>query len=499
MTYSIIHVAIAFGIGTVLGGHLPFGLPLGSFCGIVVGIVLLSLLLGRRNRGFLRGFLIAVALFGALRAKTVQIPLDSLYPRVVQLREVTGTVVSYPDPGEAYTAFDLVPDCLPAKIRVFCFWEGGSRKEILYGDRLRLNGSVRIPERYPDFDYRAYLARRGIVATMAVGTTGSIRCIGTGGIPLLRCGDRIRQTLLERLEQILSPREAGLAQSLLLGERAALEEEIEEAFHRTGLMHLLAVSGLHLGVLLAVFWFFLRRVGLRPLVTYPIVGIVVLFALWSIGPRVSLVRAALLFAFIGLGSVLADLGILLRRWVRPDHGLAAAALVILALDPTALWDVGFQLSFGATAAIVIVFQSSFWRRIARDASAQRGSLFAGLLRYALTLVAAAAAAQAGTAPFIAYHFGEIYPIAFLSNLVAVPIATIVLWSGLITLLFVWTPLVYPVGLLFTWTLRSLAGVVEGIAHLPFAVLWSPPWMGVWVGGIVIYLFAAVFYGRGQSS
>jgi len=499
MCASLIGVTIAFAAGIILGSHFRSGFSPVVLYGMAVGVFLVSLLIVRWRRGFLSGLLIVIALLGVLRYQTAQPSMELLYRRAGQLREVTGTVVSYPDLGKGYTAFVLAPDHIPAKIRVTCFWEEGERAKILHGDRLQLVGKGEVPKRFADFDYRTYLARQGIFATMAVNGEGQIEHIGAGGNPVFRYGDAIRQKLLARLDRALPLLEAGLAHGLLFGERAALSEDVEEAFRRTGLMHLLAVSGLHLGIFLAGLWFVLRLCGLRPVITYPLVGVAVLLVLWVVGPRVSLVRAALLFAFLGLGSVLADIGIILRRWVSPYQGLAAAALVILAMRPTALFDAGFQLSFGATAAIIATFDPTFGVQVWVQEFAERVPLPAWSVSYPLALLVVSLSAQAGTAPFLAYHFGEIHPLLVVANLIVIPLATCALWCGLIAVLFLPTPLFLPMAAFFGWVLKSLIWVVTKLAAFPFAVLGVPSWIGVWLGGLVLFLFGVGLYSRGESS
>ena len=491
MNYSIIHVALAYAAGTVLGAKIPISPPLENLYVTAAIVAGLSVLLGRRYRVLLRGLLVAIALLGFLRAQSVKLPEAFLYRRAPYLKELTGTIASYPELAEGYTAFELAPDHLPGKIRVTCFWNDTESTRLFYGDRLFLTGKTQIPERFADFDYRAYLAQCGVFATLAVDGEKGVERMGSGGHSLMRWGDRLRQHLIAQLYHTLSPEEAGLISSLLFGERAALEPTLEGVFQRTGLMHLLAVSGLHLGVFLAGFWMLLRWSGLRPALVYPLIGLFVLCALWVVGPRVSLVRAALLFAFLGFGSVLADLGVIFRRWVQPLHGLAAAALVILVVRPGATFDVGFQLSFAATAGILIVLHRSFsgWNWMS---GWTRGGVRRRILRYPLTLLIVSAAAQMGALPFILYHFAVFHPYILFANLVAVPLVTGVLWMALLVLIFFCTPCTGFMVTLLQYALRLLIDFVEWLGAMPGCQLDAPPWMGIWVGGMVGYGVAAVF-------
>jgi len=498
MRYSLIGVGLSFAAGIAVSLLLP-AIPPYFLCAAAAGAAIAALLLSRWRRGLLAGLLVSIALLGAMREQGTRLSFDLLYQRIPILHEVTGTVVSYPRLGDGYVTFVLAPDNIPGRIRVTWFHGEKGYDKIVYGDRLRLSGICRVPPRFPDFDYRTHLARRGIFATMSVGKDGAVKLPGIGKSRWIRAGDLLRQRLMAKLERILPEEEAGLACGLLFGDRTGLSDSLAEAFRRTGLMHVLAVSGLHLGIFLAGLWFFLRAWGLRPAFTYPLVGAAVLFALWVVGPRVSLTRAALLFAFLGLGSVLADLGLILRRWVNPFQSLAAAGIVILALRPSALVEVGFQLSFGATAAILAVFDPGFrvteWvdRRVCR---AMRGRW---PLRYGLLLLVTSGAAQAGTAPFLAYHFGMFYPVSLIGNLIIIPLATLGLWSGLAALLLPPAPLFKPLGTLFSAVLHAVIVVVKWFGGLPFSALDVPDWMGVWIGGIVVYLFLLAVYSRERSS
>lgn len=441
----------------------------------------------------LLGLMISIALLGAIRYQSLPVISASLYRQANSLHQVTGTVVSYPEARSDHTTFVLAPDHLRAKVFVTLFWKEGTPPQLLYGDHIQVTGSGKAPENFDDFDYRAYLARQGIFATMAVDSGNDVQRLGVAGASIMRRGDRIRQRLLARIDALLPREEAGLAHGLLFGEKGMLSTQIEDAFRRAGLMHLLAVSGLHLGIFLAALWFLLRLFGLRPRITYPLVGIAVLFILWIIGPRVSLVRAALLFAFLALGSVLADWGLILRRWISSYAGLAAAALVLLAIRPTALWSVGFQLSFSATAAILFLFDPRFnvQRRI--TALAKRTPLPTALVSYPLLLIAVSAAAQAGTAPFLAYHFHALYPYAIIASLVAIPLATLALWSGGILLIVSSTPLVLWAAAGLHLVLHSLIVCVSAISSLPGSLLSVPEWIGIWIGGLVAYLFMLAIY------
>jgi competence protein ComEC len=498
MQYALVWTAIGFGAGIMAGEWIGNGLPLWTWCAGAGAALTFSMAMRRWPMVRRAALLAAIASLGILRAACVQPFPNWLHLRTPSLQEVEGTVVSYPSIGASYITFTLQPDVLPGRLRITWFHDAPPVGAVHYGDRVRLSGSAEIPEPFDGFDYPNYLARQGIFATMAIDEDG-LESIGQRSGTVFGWGDQLRQTILERLDRWLPSDESAMARSLLFGDRAALPDRIEQAFSRTGLMHLLAVSGLHLGIFLGGAWWILRRLGVRPRFAYPAVGLLVLVALWIVGPRISLVRASLLFAFLASGSVLADLGLILRRSIRSLNGLAAAAVAILAMRPGALHDAGFQLTFAATASIVIAFSEPFdWHRKILG-YAERFERFRWFAGGGLTLVAVAAAAQAGAAPIIAWHFEAIHPLALAANLLVVPLAGLALWCGFGAILLSGTSLLPYAIAPFSLVLGGLKTIVIGLSRIPLSQLEVPQWIGVWLGALVVFVFSASAYSRGASS
>ena len=495
MRPSLIVLACVFAAGVLFERLSPAVPSAVTLVLLAAGATLVSLLLIRFRRGCFVGVSCAVVLLGMLRAGSAERSYAELYRRAPLLREMTGVVVSYPNSEPGRTDFTFAPDALPARVRVTVFWNEEEPKGVVYGDRLRLCGSVKVPPQFPNFDYRTYLAERGVFAVMSVSGSAGFERLGTSGSSLLRAGNVLRDRLLRRLDHALSSDAAALARGLLLGETTGLSDEISDAFRRTGLSHVLAISGMNLAILLAGVWFILRALGLRPVIAYPLVGAGVLGILWLVGLPVSLVRAAIMFGFLALGSVLADLGFILRRSIRLNHGLAAAALAILVARPDALFDVGFQLSFGATAAIVA--WTVFFPAGARPATghAPWRRLKQRIVTYAADLIAVSLAAQAGTAPLLAWQFGMLYPLGLLANLIVVPLATLALWVGVIAVFVSATPVFFPAAAAFESLLATMMWAVQGLARLPLTAVAVGRPFGVWLAGVSLYAFATLYVVR----
>ena len=491
MTHTMIWIGLSFGVGIALGESAARGIGAPIWLAAAGGCFVIALL-ARRRRVMRAAALVAVGLLGVVRVVSINPFPEWMALRVPELHELTGIVASTPEIGADRIGFVLAPDGLPGRLDATWYEPPETIGVVHRGDRVTVAGTARVPEAFDGFDYPRYLARRGIFATMALEGEDGLR-IEASARTLVGTGDRLRQTVIGALSEHLSPGLLGMAQSLLFGDRSSLSPDLEEAFSRTGLMHLLAVSGLHLGIFLAGIWWGLRALGLRPRITYPLVGVLVLCVLWIVGPRVSLVRAALLFAFLGLGSVLADLGFILRRWVNPLNALAAASIAILAMHPGALFEAGFQLTIAATASILIAFaaESGWATRLLANAEGKRGW---GRLRGTVSrLFLVAVAAQAGATPIIAWHFGAIHPVAVLANGIVVPLAGLALWGGLVGSMLLamgaggWA--IVPFG----WLLLALRSIVVGLARVPLSAVLVPRWMALWTGAMVAFAVTTAAY------
>ena len=296
--------------------------------------------------------------------------------------------------------------------------------EIEYGDSLHLRVRLRRPEpaRNPGgFDYRSHLERKGIYGTAKVRDPGQIVEIRPGRRNGLwkQVILPVRRTVRRSVDKNLSGAPAGLLKGLLLGEKRSVPEEVREAFARSGVNHVLAVSGLHVGLVAASIFFGLRCLGLGQRWTGVMtVAGVLMYALVT-GLRPSVLRASIMGSLVVLGA-LSD---------RDGDGLntlGVAGLGLLAYRPQELFDVGFQLSFAATAAILALCPAiQEWVPQGRQVWKKWISM----------PVAVSLAAQAGTAPFVATYFGHLSPISILGNLVVVPLVGAAVSLGLLSAIF----------------------------------------------------------------
>ena len=303
---------------------------------------------------------------------------------------------------------------------------------VTQGDRLRLVGDLRPPPapRNPsDFDYGAYLRRRGLYATLTLYDGADVAVTGSAAGPVTWVVRRARAYVEAHLARHVPDADArAVLRALLLGDRSQVTDATRAAFADTGLMHLLAVSGLHVVLVGFVLYGLLRpllvRLGLgwRPAeVTRAALTVVVLgfYALLT-GGSASVVRAVVMAALLIGGHVL-------QRSAHALNTLGVAALVLLAARPTMLLDAGFQLSFAAVAAIVTLNPVLHHVVPARWTAHAAGA-------WVVQMTTVSLAATLGTAPVLLAHFGQVAFAGLALNLVAIPATGLALAGALLTTL-----------------------------------------------------------------
>lgn len=251
--------------------------------------------------------------------------------------------------------------------------------------------------------------------------------------------------------------ELGIAEALLIGYTNDLDKDLVQAYSNTGVVHIIAISGMHLGLIYGMLlWLFAKTPVIRQSKTTQAIFIVSCLWLFSLltGGAASVIRSAVMFTFITAGKML------LKKETSIYSSLAASALVMLVINPYYLWDVGFQLSYLAVVGIV-VFQKPIYNCIYIK------NAFIDKIWKAAALTSAA---QILTFPICIYYFHQ-FPVLFLfTNLVAVPLSTIILYAAILLVGFSWIPMagVY-LGKITGWLLWLMNKIILWVNELPFAV------------------------------
>lgn len=307
-----------------------------------------------------------------------------------------------------------------------------------------------------NFDYSTYMLTRGynyyaFAKTCLKTETRYRRFTGQSLI--------IRSKLLAVIEKNIGQEENfALVSALVLGQKQMLGPEIKEEFSRAGIMHILAVSGLHVGIVSILIMTLLKVLRIRSRRMQITILLVVLWSyaiLTGLGP--SVVRAALMFSFLHTGK-------LIKRSANSINSLLASAFLMLVINPLYLFDAGFLLSYSAVFYILAYYKDLYNLFNISNPVLER--------IWALTVVSILA--QLGTFPFIIFFFGRIPVLSLVSSLYAIPLAFIIITTAILLLLTSPIPvlplLIGKILFLETKILISLAGAVSS---LPFSVFETP--------------------------
>jgi len=465
-------LTLAFTCGLALGSLVPY-FPLSIAFGLV-GAVLGSAVLHAHGR-FTAGM--STAHYGCL--------LSGILYWFVSVEAFTGPAIveNKPETFETHTGriiapVQLAPDRMSMVIRcdpipgkagsplvVHLTWRAHDRA-LFEGDRIRLRARLRAPSGSSNpggFDYAAYLERQGIDAVATVTGVEAIEFLESGGDSphwaLWNQFDRWRASIRRSALESLTQPALGLFLGVIIGERGYLEPEVRDQFMVTGTVHLLSISGSHLGLVAMITFVAVRR------------GLLLLPASWLLAlsrritptkvAAVSTVAPVTAYACLAgaevatVRSLLMVLVALMAKWLgyerRMFHALSAAALIIVAHDPQVIYDISFQLSFLSVSAV------AWWLAKIKDAgnpNAPPPSKRVLIGQWISDAVLMSAVVTVVTIPLVALYFNQFPWLGLMTNLAAVP-----LMGGILV----------PMGLAaVVWQ-----GVFGG-GHLPFAgaIQWS---------------------------
>jgi len=323
-----------------------------------------------------------------------------------------------------------------------------TEKDHQYGDRLLVGGAIRKPGLPNDasrlrslrslrsknnnvraksrtFNYREYLEKQNIFALINTKESNvALLAHDYKSNPILKYTYFLREKLKTLIIDNMPLKSGAFMRAILLGDRSELPKHIQKAFKNSGTMHILAISGLHIG-LIAFFILYLFRL-IRINRTFAYVSAILFLIFFSILTlsRPSVVRAVVMACVFLVGT-------LLGRRVDMYNSLGAAALFILIKNPKDLFSVGFQLSFIAVLSILYLVPK-LTRLIRKDTNFY-------LRKFVYAPAAVSISAWVGTFPLILYYFNIITPVSIISNLFIIPLLSLLLMGGLSFILLGWMP------------------------------------------------------------
>ncbi len=325
----------------------------------------------------------------------------------------------------------------------------------VYGSRLKAYGVMEMPKglRNPGgFDYQSYLAGKGISGIMSV--KGMYLDGSNRGYFPVKLGLNIKKRIAGIFGECLPEQQAGLMSGMLIGYIEGLGEEVNDAFRSAGLSHIMAVSGANLVFLIAPLLFILKLLGIgRNHANIICIISIALFTLIT-GFEASVLRAAVMVSLLLVGGII-------KREADIITSIAAAASILVAINPYNLLNVGFQLTFAATLSLVLFTPKigAFFKRLKIPSSLAE-------------LLAATTAAQLGVIPVSVVHFNSISVISLLSNVIVVPLTGLITVLGMITAItgMIFMPAAKLISYLNCALLSFVLYVTKVFAGLSFATI-----------------------------
>ena len=348
---------------------------------------------------------------------------------------------------------------------------------IVVGNQLQ---TIPAPKNPGEFDYRRYLQRQQIFHQLFLSKSPYL-VRSKKGWTFNSFINRLNNVVISCLgKHLKGAEEKGIAEALLIGYKQNLDPVLTKAYTNTGVVHIIAISGLHLGLIyMLLVWLvdllpFLKNVNwFRTLV---IITSLWIFSLMT-GCSASVLRSAVMFTFIAIGK-------LLGRDSSMINSLVASAMILLCYDPFLLWDVGFQLSYLAIIGIATLQQPIY-------------QIFPSLPFYVdkiWNMASITIAAQLFTFPICLYYFQQFPNYFLLSNLIAVPLSTLILFEEIFLLLVSgWDILANIAGIVVEYSIHGLNLFIQFINDLPFALTDNIP-VDFWiVASLYIVLTALVYF------
>lgn len=438
--YPIIKITILFTLGILFQSRLNLNviyylIPIIIFSSLIILTTIpIKPLIAKRLRKIL--FLIIIPLTGAfyysLSIQIVSYPFElpkirnaKIIAQVNHIELITNNKLTL----EIYA--DEIDDSISMDKKnnkfILNIWEDslltvdGIYEHIKIGNTISFIGTISKAkdERNPgEFNYEKYLNEQGIAGVINCYKPEKFEIIDSINFSFRNIVFSIRKKIDESIKKNHSKTSAALLKGILLADRKDLDYDIRSTFVNSGVIHVLAVSGLHVGFIIGIFFLLFGRFNIRLKYILTIIGIVIFLVIT--GGHSSVFRAstmAIVFLFAKLSA----------RSTNGFNSISIAALLLLLIDPNELFNPGFQLSFSAVLSILIIYPI-FSEKIYKLKINKLSKNF-------LLFISVSIAAQLGTLPFTLIYFHKLSIISIFANLIVIPIIGVIVALGIATLVF----------------------------------------------------------------
>lgn len=444
---------------------------------LILGILLISFFWKYKKVVFL-GFCILFLVAGIWRHHVIELGVINnefnKYNDSEQDANLEGIVVQEPDVRETNTKLVIEVEGIEGKLLV----TAGNYPEYRYGDKLLIKGKLQTPVVFEDFNYKDYLAKDGIYSVIYYPELQLIEK-NKGNLVYAKILD-FKNKLRKAIYQNLSPPQSSILGAVILGDKRQISDEWKERLNIAGVRHITAVSGLHVAILTSILMTLLIGLGFwRHQAFYFSIILIILFIIMT-GLQPSAMRAGIMGGLFLLSQYLGRLNI-------SSRAIVFAATLMLFFNPLLLrLDVGFQLSF--LAMMGIIYLLPFFQNLLKFIPLQsiKGILSMTFSAYIFTL------------PILIYNFGYISLVAPLTNLLIVPLLSLIMVFGFI---FALAGMIFqPLGWILSWPVWLLLTYLTKVVDL-FSQSWAFQSLENvhWIWIIVFYLILGLIVWRLQAS
>lgn len=366
-----------------------------------------------------------------------------------------------------------------------------NEQNLKIGDRISFRGDLIPPPGplVPDgFNYKQYAYFREIGALGF--STSKVRVVGHNTGKIASFVESLRQKIGYRIAQILPNPQAAIAKGMLVGDASSIDKATFEAIRKSGIAHIIAISGMHIVVVIAMIFFAVKHLlsAINSITTSydikkiaAVLSLILTFIYLQIaGSPVSAERAYIMSALVLFGTVI-------EREITPLRSINIAAIALLIIFPESLFSAGLQMSFAACYALIAAYEKFEFSSIGL-------SKMNKVVNYLLRVTLSSLIAGLATAPFVIFHFYQFSTYGIITNLLAVPLSDFIIMPVLILSLIAMPigldePLVWIAGV----AIDIMTTMAIFISELPFSSLYIPPFspFGITIYALGLYLLCVL--------
>ncbi len=437
--YPIIKVAILFCAGILSAQFIEIGILflILSFAGLILLIPFHKSIGDKTHFSILTFVLSAIIIFSAgnVLAGMNKISFSPFATKLDLEKNTTavGEIVKIDLKRDNELTFYLATDSIYSeeflikdKLNLLCKVKLSNRSIIKLSHKLKPGNSIKVTgfyhkgreKRNPgEFDYDAYLKSKEILGIININKLTDITVLNSNANYFSNLIYQSRVAIDDQIKNYYPPESAALLRGLLLADRGEIDYQTKTQFINAGVVHVLAVSGLHVGYIILIFLFLFGRfnIYLRSILTG--VGLICFMLITGVPP--SVFRATVM-------AIVLLIAILSNRSTNLINSISIAAVIILIINPNEIYNPGFQLSFAAVLAIGIFLPYL-------NTLIEKWQVKNQFLRYLILFIAVSLSAQIGTLPFTLLYFNKFSIIALFTNLIVIPAIGFIIGAAIATL------------------------------------------------------------------